>query len=255
MGLSPMLALPSTTLNKQCTGQGAVAFSRSSAGQPCQHEGYPTVKPGRVRLPIVGLSTSVRELCDALLLRALDLIEQEIPELAAEIFGTRDLAQELRRGHASVHGSQLLNFTHNEPAINIYTAGGSFEPHKDLQALTVLIPLTGGGRGLFEGGGTGFWARSCAEDITLRRLGTVQDDVNAAAPMLVLTPPAGTAMLFGGNVTHAGQEVTAGQRAVFVASFSCCSLPSSAELIDVSEDELRRLETLTLERLYGGTDA
>ena len=34
------------------------------------------------------------------------------------------------------------------------------------------------------------------------------------------SPPAGTALLFGGHVTHAGMPVTAGERAVFVASFS-----------------------------------
>ena len=31
----------------------------------------------------------------------------------------------------------------------------------------------------------------------------------------VLTPPAGTAIVFGGTVTHAGEAVSAGERAVF----------------------------------------
>ena len=33
-------------------------------------------------------------------------------------------------------------------------------------------------------------------------------------------PEAGSAMLFGGKVTHAGLEITSGRRVVFVASFS-----------------------------------
>ena len=55
--------------------------------------------------------------------------------------------------------------------------------------------------------GTGFWA---------------QDSLGhrVEAPAIVLRPPAGTALLFGGHVTHAGMPVTAGERAVFVASFS-----------------------------------
>ena len=55
--------------------------------------------------------------------------------------------------------------------------------------------------------GTGFWA---------------QDSLGhrVEAPAAVLRPPAGTALLFGGHVTHAGMPVTAGERAVFVASFS-----------------------------------
>ena len=36
----------------------------------------------------------------------------------------------------------------------------------------------------------------------------------------VLAPPAGTALIFGGDVTHAGMPVETGLRSVFVASFS-----------------------------------
>lgn len=39
-------------------------------------------------------------------------------------------------------------------------------------------------------------------------------------PRLVLAPPAGGALLFGGSVTHAAQPVTAGERCVFVGSFT-----------------------------------
>ena len=61
----------------------------------------------------------------------------------------------------------------------------------------------------FEGGGTGFWPR-----------GADEHDARRATPALVLRPPAGTALLFAGCVTHAGVPVRAGERAVLVASFS-----------------------------------
>ena len=176
----------------------------------------------------------------------LELIEREAPALADELFGAPTLAAELQQSRTPVHSSPSLRFTHNEPAVNLYTSGGCFAPHKDLQALTVLVPLVsggagdvegggagdvesggaggfeGGGAGAFEGGGTGFWARPAAEgDDSLQRIsGTVGCDVDAAAPSIVLAPPAGSALLFGGELTHSGQPVTAGQRAVFVASFS-----------------------------------
>ena len=37
---------------------------------------------------------------------------------------------------------------------------------------------------------------------------------------VVLRPPAGTALVFGGHTTHAGMPVVAGTRVCFVASFT-----------------------------------
>ena len=42
----------------------------------------------------------------------------------------------------------------------------------------------------------------------------------AGAPTVVLKPPLGTALVFGGDLTHAGMDVEAGLRSVLVASFS-----------------------------------
>lgn len=39
-------------------------------------------------------------------------------------------------------------------------------------------------------------------------------------PHTVLRPPAGTAIIFGGDITHAGLPVTSGTRHVLVMSFS-----------------------------------
>ena len=52
---------------------------------------------------------------------------------------------------------------------------------------------------------------------------------------MCLRPPAGTALLFGGTITHSGVAVTSGERSVLVASFS----PSSRE--DGTSDFSRQL--------------
>lgn len=46
------------------------------------------------------------------------------------------------------------------------------------------------------------------------------DRTNWLPPQHVLKPPAGTAILFGGDVTHAGLPVLEGTRHLFVMSFS-----------------------------------
>ena len=80
--------------------------------------------------------------------------------------------------------------------------------------MTVLVPLSGGAD--FEGGGTAFW--SALDTESSRRPGGSRADL--PAPTMVLRPPAGAALLFGGDVTHAGVPVQSGQRCIFVASFS-----------------------------------
>ena len=113
-----------------------------------------------------------------------------------------------------------LEWSEGEPAINVYTASGQFGPHADHLALTVLIPLSCPSS--FAGGGTGFWAREHAGS---GGGGLPFDDNKVMAmpdgpPTHVLKPALGTALLFGGDVTHAGMPVESGLRSVFVASFS-----------------------------------
>ena len=178
----------------------------------------PTCTDGRIRMPVTPtFLRATRSLCDELLLRVLDLVDEQLPELGS-VLG-RGLAAELRAAAQPLASSPLLTFTPNEPAINIYTAGGSFEPHRDMQSLTVLVPLVSGDA--FEGGGTAFWrAAPRADDDGMPPVDAVERDVAAAPPALLLRPARGTALLWGGSVTHAGQPVTAGQRSVFVASMS-----------------------------------
>lgn len=60
--------------------------------------------------------------------------------------------------------------------------------------------------------GTAFWSVADA--------GVGRCKVDATPPTHVIAPSAGSALLFGGQVTHAAQPVVTGERIVFVASFS-----------------------------------
>lgn len=102
--------------------------------------------------------------------------------------------------------SSCLYWSSREPAVNIYTQGGEFLPHKDSRALTILVSLTDPFSS-FEGGGTAFWSQDS-------RGHRVED------PAIMLKPPTGTAILLGGCVTHSGVAITKGVRGVLVASCS-----------------------------------
>lgn len=86
-------------------------------------------------------------------------------------------------------------------------------------ALTVLVPLTD--PDAFMGGGTGFWppAQSLAAG----------DGGAPGGEPTVVTPARGTAIVFGGDVTHAGMTIQAGRRSVLVASFSTKTSASPAD--------------------------
>ena len=103
-------------------------------------------------------------------------------------------------------------------------------------ALTVLMPLTS--PAAFVGGGTGFWAGN--RDV---------DEQPATAPSRVLKPALGTAIVFGGDVTHAGMPVEEGLRSVLVASFSTRTPCSPKERVhglqfDASSSALREQSRL-----------
>ena len=157
---------------------------------------------GAVRLHVPSrLPAADASVCDTILRRMLDFVDAEFPELVADLYGDSTLKELHERGG--------LVFSATEPAINVYYEDGCFLPHEDNCALTVLLPLSSPSDGAFTGGGTGFWAPEPRRE--------EGDDV---APSLVLTPPAGTALLFAGHVTHAGMTVLAGKRHCLVASFS-----------------------------------
>jgi hypothetical protein len=104
-------------------------------------------------------------------------------------------------------GDMIFTFSGHEPAINVYTAGGEFEPHEDKHMLTVLVPLSP--LDAFEGGGTAFWSERA------ERVGGLGGE-----PSLMLRPEPGTAIFWTGQITHAGLPVISGRRHVFVCSFN-----------------------------------
>jgi hypothetical protein len=151
------------------------------------------------------LPKDVDRLLNKILKRIARRIDVEIPSITKVLFHDRKLATQLDQ----------LHFSSREPAVNAYTAGGEFLVHKDSQALTVLIPLSANSQ--FTGGGTAFWSR-------------------VEEPSIILKPKEGTAMLFGGCVTHAGVPVETGSRVVFVASFSPPGRTIEPEQRDVYAD-------------------
>ena len=171
---------------------------------------------GKVRMPVVQmLGRPGQALADGLLLRAVGRVAEEplLGRMLSALFG-RSLEPGTRA--PTILHSHRLGFTGMEPAINVYREGGRFLPHTDKQALTVLITLSDAT--LFDGGGTAFWPMRTAAG---EAAGKVAGALDATSPpALLVTPEAGTVLLFGGNVTHAGQPVLSGERCVLVASFS-----------------------------------
>jgi len=145
------------------------------------------------------VSADADALAEELLLRCMSVLEENFPTLRPRLFG--DASESL----CAMYRAGELEFSSREPGINVYGAGGQFLPHKDHQALTVLLPLSQPCD--FEGGGTSFWH----QDSRGHRV---------EAPSVVLRPPAGSALIFSGHVTHAGVPVDAGTRVAYVASFS-----------------------------------
>ena len=206
----------------------------------CEGRG-PAVR-GRSRFsvsdPMAFSSSDVVLTCDEMLLRVLDHLDEEIPSIYQSLFLPSD--QWAARQPLTAQGEQPtippsphlidmcdglrelymmgeLEWSEGEPAINVYEGGGYFGAHKDHLALTVLIPLTSPGDD-FVGGGTGFWS------------GNREVDENPSdEPNLILKPAAGSALIFGGDVTHAGMPVESGYRSVFVCSFSTRTPASSAD--------------------------
>ena len=162
----------------------------------------------KVRLPIIKLSQA-HDLCDHLVRRTLRLMEDQLPSLAMTLFGQ---AIEL--------SDMDIRFSLNEPAVNVYQNGGSFDQHEDGHMLTILVPLSEPDQ--FQGGGTAFWptpanAGPFSLELHDQNLLHVRDTIGEGQ---VFAPPRGTAMLFAGSVTHAGVHISSGERLVWVASFN-----------------------------------
>ena len=134
--------------------------------------------------------------------RVFALIERHLPATTRALFGDAALCD------------TAIRFAAAEPVVSVYTAGGGLYPHEDLEALSVLIPLSP--PDAYMGGGTSFWPDGCARHPN----GHPNCGTPTAAPSCVLKPPRGSAMLYGGGLLHEAAEVSSGIRHVFVCSFS-----------------------------------
>lgn len=169
---------------------------------------YATKDSPKVRSPIDEMfGLAGQALCEVLLRRVLALLRVEHPILLPRLFGGI-----LSSDASAVATNPALTFTPGEPACNVYGAGGEFAPHEDRQSLTILLNLSS--IDSFCGGGTAFWSQATADELHGRPVR------GHGSPSFVLTPPAGTALVFGGSVTHAARVVVSGERAILVASFS-----------------------------------
>ena len=211
-----------------------------SAGLQAVEKRGESAARGRSRFSVSdpeSFSSNIVDICDEMLLEVLDYIDDIIPSVYETLFrpGEQWLANQPLNAQmeqptvppldvlgdmcynlADLYESEELEWSEGEPAINIYEKQGYFGAHKDHLALTVLVPLTFPSQD-FAGGGTGFWRgnREVSEN-------------PETAPDLILRPPPGSALIFGGDVTHAGMPVEDGYRSVFVCSFST-KTPASPE--------------------------
>ena len=196
------------------------------------------------------LPTEADAICDRILDRVLCAIDEQLRPVAVSQFGTQRLAELRAAGE--------LEFAAREPAVNVYGEGGDFPPHQDHQALTVLVPLSGhggGGTGFWTADATAAAkeaaaaaeaeAKEAAEDEADEVVDEEEEEeedsfydeswydeleeeaaevgwgrVSGAPPSTVLRAERGTALLWSGEVMHAGTPVEHGSRVVLVASFS-----------------------------------
>ena len=151
-----------------------------------------------VRLSVKLQLPEQMDTCKELLRRVLSQVDMQWPSAAALFgFGSGDrLTETFEKG--------LVTYTRFEPAINVYYHGGSFDPHVDGEALTILIPLSPPSD--YSGGGTSFWSPTRPPPLDVAN---------------IQRPEAGTAIVWAGHhVKHAARPVESGMRVVLVASFS-----------------------------------
>ena len=226
-----------------CEAASAAATRTAAAreGGPTHDADGMRLDGRRIRGPINELLTADSQgLCDSLLCRALARVDAMMPSLRPRLFGN-NICLPLT---TLLHNANLV-FSPGEPAVNIYSTGGGFDPHTDKQSLTILVALSAprdesqpSSHGEFEGGGTAFWSRHAGvahatdEETREARASSVVEPTHRGKPTLVVRPPPGTAVVFGGQLMHAAEPVSSGVRCMLVASFS-------AKVLVSGDDELR----------------
>ena len=137
--------------------------------------------------------------------RVLPVLEREFPEVlsALRLEGFRD---------------SEFEWASDEPTVNRYTRGGTFDQHEDAYSLSCIVLLSDD----FEGGGTRFWPEAAENGLLSASVGEGKTGstvlINEGSSVLV-QPSVGTALLFNGDITHAGSAVHSGVRHLYVGSF------------------------------------
>jgi len=155
-----------------------------------------------------GLPETLSIFLEEMLVRALLFVDEQLcPSVKETLFRNVDDSDHQDFSMVQLFRLNQLTYSRREPAVNVYISPkGQFNMHTDNEALTILIPLSEPSVD-FTGGGTAFWSESCPIE-------------KKHDPSLILKPMAGTAILFGGTVSHKGLPTITGTRLVFVASFS-----------------------------------
>ena len=132
-----------------------------------------------------------------------------IPEVSEQIFG-----------HRGGLIKQAWSFSEYEPSINRYSQGGHFETHHDGYGLTAIIALSP--PEAYQAGGTRFFQQTPETSAVDQR--TDQEgqgrQLLPLATVVECRPPRGMALVFNGEIRHAGIPVVgSGLRHIYVASF------------------------------------
>ena len=202
---SKVLSLKDALSREECEALMTEADEHMAAGLRFTAAGGDDAVPHdaprrRVQLEHMHEGAKARDVFEALMARLFAFLEADVPGVAHACFGCCSNLAAMPRVFNTV-----------EPTINVYTAGGSFASHQDGQHLTVLVHLSA--EGSFDGGGTAYWRESYAREWLGRGL-------DGVAPDAVVHPQQGEALLWNGELVHAGCAVEAGTRHILVGSFS-----------------------------------
>lgn len=176
-----VLVVPGFFSREECHIFMDAADRAASAGTAA---GNYSNQPGLNRYPIKKLDLEAQMLSDSLFQDRLLPFLEHTP-FACELFGAESL-KELK-----------AFFSPGEPAVNRYITGGGIAPHMDREQLTLNVLLSEADA--FQGGGTAFWPQTRSDaKASMEKVDEEEED------MVVLRPLQGTAILFNGQVTHAG---------------------------------------------------
>lgn len=144
-----------------------------------------------------------------------DVGDKELSNLALQLFNTKSNLQENYVAHWYDEMSHDDKGSNPEPMVNIYEQGGFFKRHNDGMHITLLVVL----EDAEEGGGTAFYKTHDEDEQDDEEDGPADPMLARKRPERIEKPPVGTAMIWGGKLSHSAMPVIRGNRAVYVGSF------------------------------------